>query len=435
MSAAYHLEKKGYRDIVICEKESQVGGLVRSVFQDGFTFDFSGHLIHSNNEYFSSLVDDLLPPSEREVIRRNAVVFLKNRFSPYPFQANLAGYPVKMISECIKEFVNRPSKDPANLHEWICHYFGKGLGKHFLFPFNRKILGYPLSKVMPNQLGRFIPRITLDDLVEGISGSKSTHGYNARFFYPKSGGIQTLSNNLAAQITTPISHSKRAVHVDMLAKKVTFNDGSSIHYKHLVSTLPLKQLLQHSHTPTASNLTTAPENLLCNKVFNFNVGLAQPNQDNRHWVYIPEKKYPFYRLGFWSNFSTNMTPPGCSSFYGEISYLPEAGQEKPDIDAAVEKALNILNINHSKVMTVRTLTLEHAYVIYNRWRNTYISKVLEELDGHDIISTGRFGGWKYSSMQEAVLDGKEAAEHIDEKLSTQRTSFLKPEVKHVSATL
>jgi hypothetical protein len=34
---------------------------------------------------------------------------------------------------------------------------------------------------------------------------------------------------------------------------------------------------------------------------------------------------------------------------------------------------------------------------------------MQALDNYDIHSTGRFGGWKYSSMQEAVLDGKKAA--------------------------
>ncbi len=49
LSTAYHLgSKDGYQ---ICEKEGEVGGLCRSYEKDGFTFDYTGHLLHLRNEY------------------------------------------------------------------------------------------------------------------------------------------------------------------------------------------------------------------------------------------------------------------------------------------------------------------------------------------------------------------------------------------------
>ena len=56
LSAAYHLEKKGFNDYLIVEKEDSPGGLCRSIKQDGFTFDYTGHLLHSNNAYFSEFL-------------------------------------------------------------------------------------------------------------------------------------------------------------------------------------------------------------------------------------------------------------------------------------------------------------------------------------------------------------------------------------------
>ena len=37
-------------------------------------------------------------------------------------------------------------------------------------------------------------------------------------------------------------------------------------------------------------------------------------------VYFPEEKYPFYRIGFPSNFSGSVAPKGCSTMYIEVSY-------------------------------------------------------------------------------------------------------------------
>ena len=43
LSAAYHLRGMPYK---ILEREREVGGLCRSYVKDGFTFDYTGHLLH-----------------------------------------------------------------------------------------------------------------------------------------------------------------------------------------------------------------------------------------------------------------------------------------------------------------------------------------------------------------------------------------------------
>ena len=56
LSTAYHLEKQGFTDFQIFEKENVPGGLLRSFKSNGFTFDFTGHLLHINNEYFYNFI-------------------------------------------------------------------------------------------------------------------------------------------------------------------------------------------------------------------------------------------------------------------------------------------------------------------------------------------------------------------------------------------
>lgn len=52
ISTAYHFEHYGFDDYILFEKESMPGGLCRSIMQDGFTFDYTGHLLHINNPMF-----------------------------------------------------------------------------------------------------------------------------------------------------------------------------------------------------------------------------------------------------------------------------------------------------------------------------------------------------------------------------------------------
>ena len=65
-----------------------------------------------------------------------------------------------------------------------------------------------------------------------------------------------------------------------------------------------------------------------------------------------------------------------------------------------------------KIVTQKVLPIPVAYVIYDtNWGMTR-DFLLGFLDSNHVSSIGRFGGWKYSYMEEAILEGKATAEKI-----------------------
>ena len=72
-------------------------------------------------------------------------------------------------------------------------------------------------------------------------------------------------------------------------------------------------------------------------------------------------------------------------------------------------------ILEQEIKTKLILNIPHAYVIYNQWREKNLETLLISLEKENIHSIGRYGAWKYASMQEAVLDGKKVVENILEK--------------------
>ena len=56
LSAAYHLGS----DALLLEAEHRVGGWCRSVVDGGFTFDYAGHIMFSNDAYVHELYELLL---------------------------------------------------------------------------------------------------------------------------------------------------------------------------------------------------------------------------------------------------------------------------------------------------------------------------------------------------------------------------------------
>ena len=60
LSTALHLQKAGWQDYHILEKDSRIGGLTRSESVRGLTFDYRGHVLHFKDQANKELVLRLL---------------------------------------------------------------------------------------------------------------------------------------------------------------------------------------------------------------------------------------------------------------------------------------------------------------------------------------------------------------------------------------
>ena len=96
LSAAYHLGE----DSVLLEANDRVGGWCRSIVDNGFTFDFAGHIMFSNDPYVHEMYELLLGDNVHWQ-DREAWVYSKDVYTRYPFQGSLYGLPADVIKECI----------------------------------------------------------------------------------------------------------------------------------------------------------------------------------------------------------------------------------------------------------------------------------------------------------------------------------------------
>jgi protoporphyrinogen oxidase len=417
LSAAYHLEKHGFFDYKLFEKDATVGGLCRSIMQDGFTFDYTGHLLHINDSYFLEFINSVTTFDNFNHIERRSFVYSQNTYTRYPYQTNLYGLPAQTIIECIEGFITRKKlrKKPKTFYTWVLQNFGAGIGRYFFFPYQEKIFNYSVKKLSASWTGRFVPQTSLSALIKGaINDTYTPVGYNAQFFYPKQGGIYHLVAKIAEHLKNPIytEHQVKSIHTK--EKKVIFTSGASESFEYLINTIPLTVLLQSIQEKSHTNLQAAISKLLCNSVVNFNLGINRPDLSDKHWIYYPEKIYPFYRIGFPHNFSSAMTPTGCSSLYGEFSHFKKSHVYiEQQLHVALKETKKLFAIEEREVLTERVIHIPYAYVIYNSWRDKNLNAILEQLQQeYNIYSTGRYGAWKYASMQEAVLDGQTAAERF-----------------------
>lgn len=424
LSTAYHLEQAGYTDYEILEQESEVGGLCRSWQQDGFTFDYTGHLLHLNNDYARGLVDRIFPREQFALIQRRSAIYSHNTFTRYPFQINLHGLPHHVIIDCIESFVNRPttsSTEFVSFREWVLANFGEGIGRHFFFPYQQKIFDINIDELSASWTGRFVPATSLGDLLRGAFGTATDEvGYNAQFFYPKSGGIIRWVEALHGALRTPVLLQHKVSGINSINKTIRCSNGYETHFDHIISTMPLDILLDQLQEKSTTELYRARSHLRCASVLNLNLGVARPSVSENHWVYYPETQFPFYRLGFPTNLTAAMAPDGYSSISGECSHLDRNDQEIEARSALGYAAITrLFNLDPTEIVRTHTITIPHAYVIFDHWRDMHLSNILDQLQAtYNINSTGRYGAWKYASMQEALLDGKNAAEKVLKDINT-----------------
>jgi UDP-galactopyranose mutase len=450
LSAAYHLGEGA----VLLERNAHVGGWCRSIHDQGFTFDYAGHIMFSNDPYVLDLYDKLLGPNLHWQ-DREAWVYSKNVYTRYPFQGALYGLPPKVIKECILGAVEarfgsvdgsaapacaiKPVEDccadgtadvantssiagrkreTQNFEEFIYKVWGKGIARHFAIPYNKKLWTVPLTEMETSWLGGRVPLPDLEQIIEGaLEPVGKPMGPNARFGYPLSGGFQALMSGFLPLIKGRVELNAEAVQLLPREHLLLMADGSRYRYDHLVSTIALPELIRLAGADAPEEVRTAARGLRHLSVRCVNLGVARENITDKHWIYYPEDTI-FHRIFVQGNASPHCNPPGGFGLTCEISYSPW----KPlplDGNALVERCIeDCVKVGmlrpDDKMLTTSQVDMPYAYVVYDHARAANVAICKDWLARHDILLAGRYSEWEYYNSDHAFIAGKKAAEAVQQ---------------------
>jgi protoporphyrinogen oxidase len=415
LATAYFL---GEIQNVVLEAEARAGGLCRSRTIDGFTFDYTGHLLHLRDPRAEKLVDELWPETFA-VVSRNASIRTRGVTLPFPFQANLHGLPRAIVADCIlgaAEALAQPVPDDPSLsfRAWSLAALGRGISEAFMFPYNAKLFRREPEAMTADWVSWAVPRPNLAEVVRGALGiANERMGYNATFRYPKRGGIEIVPNAFAARVKTLRTNS-RVRAVDLARRNVTLATGETIAYDRLVSTIPLPHLLGMACGLGFDGAALAAR-LDWSVVGCLNLGIARPDVGSgAHWVYFPDREAPFYRAGFPHAMSDGVCPRGTSSLYVEFGLRRDEPVDPTALERAALAALvqeGVLR-DDDRVIARDFIRIDPGYVIFDRARQDVMAEAIPRLEALGVKTIGRYGAWTYSYMERAMLDGLEAAEAL-----------------------
>ena len=409
LAAAWRLADRGHRDWVLCEAEAGAGGLAASVVDEhGFTWDLGGHIQFSHYEEFDALMDELLGEDGWLHHERRSWIWVRGRFVPYPFQLNLHRLPGAERERCLEGLRRRPdgARPPAHLGDWIERSFGAGIAEVFLRPYNLKVWAYPLEQLGWGWVGDRVAAVDLRRVEDNVRRGQDdvSWGPNQRFRFPRRGGTgavwRALAGRLAERHPGRLRFGRRLARLDTARREAGFHDGRTVHYRRLLSTVPLDALIMQSDL--APRLGAAAQGLRHSSTHVIGIGLhGVPGAHLRGkcWMYFPEGDCPFYRLTVFSHYSP-WNVPDPDRYWSLMAEVSESPEKPVDVRGVAEDTVRGLLAtglvaDRSAVHHVWHRRLEHGYPTPSLGRDAALEAIQPALEARGVFSRGRFGAWKY----------------------------------------
>jgi len=427
LGAAHRLEELGVTSWALFETSPEAGGLSSSVVDEkGFTWDLGGHVLFSHYRYFDALMERALGDAWVEH-QREAWVWMRERWVPYPFQNNIWRLPPEDLAHCLDGMVDlatgaAPTDPPAHFGEWLERQFGPGLCDVFMFPYNRKVWAYPPDQMNVEWMGERVATIDLKRILRNIAFQRDevSWGPNATFRFPLRGGTGAIWKSLGEQLPAERMRLGTTVErIELDARRLHLVGGEVVDYDHLISSMPLDILLDMSDAAPEVKSLSSQFTHSSSHIMGFGFeGTVPEDLKTKCWMYFPEDDAPPYRVTVFSNYSPHNVPePGQQwSLMAEVS---ESSVKPVDMDkVAMETLESFRRCNfigpEEQPVSVWHRRLEHGYPTPWLGRDAVLEPVQAYLSSRGVLSRGRFGTWKYevSNQDHSVMQGVEAVERI-----------------------
>ncbi len=414
-------------DAIVLEKDIRPGGLVKThCFGEGYWFDHVLHIFHCNKPDILNTVRGLSGISLAEC---PPVAWIETEAGTvrYPFQLNLGGLTIEAKTNCLKDFAavyyQKDTSPPISYRQFLLRTFGESMCRLFYFPYNEKMWKYPLEQITSTGQTWNLHQPSIDEILQGIfEPNQFRETYNTYAFYPRPEagaalrGMEILSRQLSKQVSN-LKLNSTVLEIDPEEQTVLVKDDKglfSINYEEkCLATIPLPLAMKMCKDVPASLLSDM-EKLVWNSVLSVAISIKGPRPDNPgHWRYYTQPDIPFTRLIFMTEFDPDNAPENGWGLLAEIT-LP--GKEQHVHFNEIKKQilqslyqLGLLN-DQQTVLEVNYWLVDPAYVVFTHETEKIVKNCIDFLTEKNIVPSGRYGTWEYSSMSKNLEDGFKAGE-------------------------
>ncbi|MEZ4359670.1 MAG: FAD-dependent oxidoreductase [Kofleriaceae bacterium] len=392
--------------VLILEAAAEPGGYCRTVVQDGFVWDYSGHFFHFADPSIEAWLRERMPDQDVRTVARRAKVRFAGRDIDAPFQAHIHQLPQADFIECLVDLYEAsqapPGPPPRTFKELALQTLGRGIAERFVLPYNSKLYTCELEQLDAEAMGRFFPRVDLDAAIASMRPGARRADYNSTFTYPAGGAVEYVRALLRDLPPELLALGERATSIDR-ARKVVTTSRREVGYRHLISTIPLPSLAKACGLPAPAATFSA------NKVVVYNLGFDRKGAEDVHWMYFPDPARVFYRVGWYDNILD--TPR--MSLYVEIAAHRDANIDR---ERTLERVLADLRaeriVDKHQLVSWHHVELDPAYVHLTAAARAAAAALRGELERAEVHSIGRYGAWTYCSIEDNLLEARALAARL-----------------------
>lgn len=383
-------------DYLILERDNAIGGYCKTIYDGDYIWDYSGHFFHFQHEYIKDYVMEKL--SEEEVLKVNKYtqIYYKGLHVDFPFQTNIHQLEKEEFIDCLYDlFTVEESPKVETFKEMLYAKFGKSIAEKFLIPYNSKLYATDLNNLDVDAMGRFFPYADKEQIVRNFRNS-TNKSYNSFFIYPKQGCIKVVEAVASRVDPSKIAFGESLIGVD-LQRKIAQTNKREIHFDNLISTIPFPQLMDMAGMDYDRSIYS------WNKVLVFNLGFDSKGPERQNcWLYFPDPELIFYRVGFYDN----ILGQDKTSLYVEIGF--NHNDPIGDTSLLLERTLNDLRkagiITDQKLAAHSDIVMDPAYVHITKKSEEDKKLKQKQLAASGVYSIGRYGDWKYCSLEDNIHD-------------------------------
>ena len=386
----------------VCEAADEPGGYCRTVVEEGFVWDYSGHFFHFKHPAIEAWLRARMDGEVRTVTKLSSIR-VAGVDVDFPFQKNIHQLPKPQFIDCLVDLYFRDEATvdatPGSFKEMLYRRFGRGIAEAFLIPYNTKLYATDLDRLDRDAMGRFFPHADVADIIRNMRAADNA-SYNATFTYPARGAMEYVRALLRDLPDDAVATSCPVTSIDLRRRVLTTPRGE-LGYGRLVSSAPLPALLGLSGLPVPADTFSG------NRVLVWNLGFDRKGRDDVHWMYFPDPACSFYRVGWYDNIMGGDR----MSLYVEVG-LPDDGAAVDPI-AIRDRILADLRaeglVTDHQLVASHTVTMTPAYAHITQRSIAAVTDARRTLAAAGVYSVGRYGGWTYCSIEDNLIETRALA--------------------------
>ena len=419
--AAHRLHIQGHH-ATLYEKRPYYGGHTASyVFENGFTIDEGPHVSFTKVERMQKLLADSVN-QKFERLRTKVNNHWKGHWIKHPAQCNLYGLPQDLTINILKDFIHAQHHEYGeikNYRDWLHASFGKTFAETFPMEYTVKYHTTTADNMSTDWVGPRLYRANIEEVLRGaLSPSTPDVHYIDQFRYPSYGGFVSYLQMFMEQANLHLDHELVEIHPSR--KELRFKNGKVAPYDHLISSVPLPDLIKMI-VGVPADVFQASQKLSCSTVVIVSIGVNRADLIDAHWTYFYDRDYFFTRLSTPHLQSPHNVPSGCGSIQAECYYSAKYRPLDRTPDECIEPVIQDLKRcgvlrEEDSILFKHSMLVPYANVIFDLERAPALKIVHGYLDDIGVAYCGRYGDWAYIWTDESFMSGENAAQKVLDRL-------------------